>query len=257
MQPDYLLTEKKLKKLEKKLEAAADDALSGLASDASDYEKVKYCYEWIVNNTDYVHSKHDQSIRGVLIDHKAVCAGYSRTMQYLLAKVDVRCCYVSGKAVDGDLHAWNLLWIDGTPTYVDVTWGDPVTRGDDGSVTPGNELSYKYLGLTTKEMEREHIAWDPEKPMLPICKSPKYNYYHQSGLYMKTFDEGKFASLIQEAIERGETSVSFKVGGKKQCKAALAFVSSQEVFSCFPTAISSITYTDGGKIYTIEVSWEY
>lgn len=255
--PSYVLATKKLKSLEKKIEAAADDALSGLASDASDYEKVKYCYEWIVNNTDYVHSKHDQTIRGVLMDHKAVCAGYSRTMQYLLAKVGVQCCYVSGKAVDGDLHAWNLLWIDGTPTYVDVTWGDPVTKNDDGSVSPGNELIYDYLGLTTKEMNREHIAWDPEKPMLPICKSPKYNYYRQSGLYMKTFDKGKLAALVQDAENRGETSVRFKVAGKKQQKAALDFVSSSEVYSCLPEGVSGMTYTDGGDIYTVGIDWQY
>ncbi|WP_242513108.1 transglutaminase domain-containing protein [Streptococcus suis] len=76
------------------------------APTGSDYEKVKYFYEVIIKQTDYDLEAlqtnsvtwRSQGITSVLLDKKSVCAGYSRTFQYLCKKAGIDCIYVTGIA---------------------------------------------------------------------------------------------------------------------------------------------------------------
>lgn len=50
---------------------------------ASDYEKIKYFYEWIINWTVYQRNQCEQDITGVFLLRQSVCGGYSKAFQYL------------------------------------------------------------------------------------------------------------------------------------------------------------------------------
>ena len=109
------------------LEAAADECIAGISSEASDYEKIKYVYEYLINTTDYdAGSPNNQNIQSALLGHNSVCAGYSKAFQYILHRMGMFCTYVTGKTTDGSDHGWNMVRIDGVYYHVDVTWGDPV-----------------------------------------------------------------------------------------------------------------------------------
>ncbi len=92
-------------------------------------EKVKTVHDWIINNTTYDLSFADasQNIEGLIYNHTAVCAGYSKTFDYFMEVLDIPCDYITGYA-KGESHAWNRVMLDGQWYYIDVTWDDPVYR---------------------------------------------------------------------------------------------------------------------------------
>lgn len=108
------------------------------------YEKVKYIYESIILSTDYQKgTENEQDIRSVLLSHKSVCGGYSKTFLYLCDKADIPCGYVIGDIDGMDLHAWNFVVLDDKSYWVDVTWGDPTYEFFVPTVADG--ISYDYL----------------------------------------------------------------------------------------------------------------
>ena len=68
----------------------------------TDYQKILYVYEYIVNTVDYdLEAADNQNIYSVFVNRRSVCAGYSKATQYLLERLGVFCTYVTGTTLDG------------------------------------------------------------------------------------------------------------------------------------------------------------
>ncbi|MCR5295466.1 MAG: hypothetical protein K6E30_09910 [Lachnospiraceae bacterium] len=207
------------------IEERVREYLSSLPEGASEYQRVKAAYEYIIKNTDYEPgAAQGQNIQSALISRASVCAGYSRAFQYLLHRAGVFCAYLSGTVErDGrnEPHAWNLVRIDGTYTYVDVTWGDP----NYGGMPPGEgmpEITYDYLCLTSDEMERTSHRADEELQM-PDCSSKAYDYYFLNGCCFESFDEESVSSRLWAAVDNNIREVHFKYASYEEyAKAASA-----------------------------------
>ena len=113
----------------------------------SDYEKVKYIHDWMVDNFeyDYVSQNEDiYNVYGALANKKVVCEGYGRAYKYLLDGLGIENVLISGKATNSsgstENHAWNYVKLNGKWYAVDVTWDDPIIKGG-GKLT--KELKYK------------------------------------------------------------------------------------------------------------------
>ena len=64
---------------------------------ASEYDRIKYVYEYVIRTVDYVADARDsQNLFSALVGKESVCAGYARETQYLLEKLGVFCTYVTG-----------------------------------------------------------------------------------------------------------------------------------------------------------------
>ena len=201
------------------LEAAADACLAGISQDASDYEKIRYVYEYLIHTTDYREEGEDtQNIQSVLLNHSSVCAGYSKAFQYLLHRMGLFCTYLTGTIRDGGDHGWNLVRIDGTYYYVDVTWGDPVfanqVEGQENTV-----MNYNYLCCTEEDLFKTHVP-DGSVP-LPACTADDYNYYKQNGMYYETFDYDTIYQRFMESVWNGEDSIVMKFGSREAYDAAV------------------------------------
>lgn len=94
-------------------------------------EKIKVFHDYIVNNTKFDTEIENSSDRlnstsytayGLLINHKAICGGYTDTMAIYLDKLNIPNIRVSTTE-----HVWNLVNIDNSWLNLDVTWDDPVT----------------------------------------------------------------------------------------------------------------------------------
>ena len=102
-------------------------ALKGLDGNASEYDKIKYIFEYLVNTVDYnMEAPDNQNIYSALAGKASVCAGHSRAAQYLLQQTGIECIYVTGTIPGQGAHAWNIVKCGGQYYQMDVTFGDPV-----------------------------------------------------------------------------------------------------------------------------------
>ena len=203
---DFNVDSSQIDSIQAVIDEAAEEYLSSIPEGASDYQKVRLAYEYIINTTDYdLNSTQNQNIQSVFLNHLSVCAGYSRALQYLLNKAGVWCAYIEGTTGDNsEGHAWNLVKIDGNYTFVDPSWGDP-TYGEDATDASQLSIIYDYLCLTSDEMLRaKHIPSAAYE--LPECTDRSYDYYILNGLYYEGFDPDDISSALWHAVDEGERS---------------------------------------------------
>ncbi|MDO4467437.1 MAG: transglutaminase domain-containing protein [Bacillota bacterium] len=179
----------------------------------STYDKIRYIYEYIIETTDYnLQANYNQDIRSVLLYQSSVCAGYSRTFQYLCNLLEIPCIYVTGTGKDGESHSWNQVQIDGNWYWVDVTWGDPVYENESGM---GNVMNYNYLCVSDKDFLDTHVINTgfslsnyscSDIYVYPSCTDDSYNYYVLEGCYFDYYDryevEAYFANLLKNGYIR-------------------------------------------------------
>ncbi len=193
------------------LEATANECIYGIGEGASDYEKIKSVYEYIIDLADYdANGRDTQNIQSVLLYQASVCAGYSKTFQYILNRMGMFCTYITGTIRDGGDHGWNMVRIGENYYYVDVTWGDPVFANQMEGEGEAMVINYNYLCCTETELFRTHIpSGDIE---LPSCLSEDYNYYRLNGYYYETFDYGTIYGKLMDSVWNGESSIVMKFG---------------------------------------------
>lgn len=199
------LSEKKV--LDTKIGAAVNQALQGLNSGASEYDKIKHLHDYIVLRTEYgLSSKHNQNIVSVLVDKISVCAGYSKTMQYLLNKVGIECLWIEGTS-DGMGHAWNIVKIGGKYYNLDVTWDDPIMSKSMDYYE--NFISYEFFLVTDAQLSKTHKR-DSSSIPLPICNNTSMNYYAQEGLLFDKFDPAVVVPKVVKLVNNRAQCFSFK-----------------------------------------------
>ena len=64
-EPGYRLSQEEIPAVQEAMEAAYQQVVSALPTDASDYDRAKAVYEYVIRNTEYVSSPDDQSLAGV------------------------------------------------------------------------------------------------------------------------------------------------------------------------------------------------
>lgn len=214
------------------LEAAADACIEQIAADATDYEKIKAVYEYVIDTTEYdVNSVDSQNIQSALLYHSSVCAGYSRAFQYILHRMGLFCTYITGTIVDGGDHGWNMVRIAetelpgetlaGVPEtevseyyyYVDVTWGDPVFAGSMDDYDTESTINYNYLCCTEYDLFKTHVPDDSVE--LPECTSDAYDYYKLNGFYYESFDRETIYQALMESVQSDETRIMMKFGSEE------------------------------------------
>ncbi len=194
------------KEKKKLLQNTADEILEGAPK--GKYKKVKYIYEYIINNTDYdLYASDNQSVYSVLINKASVCGGYSRTFLYLCDRAGIECGYVAGEILCKDTHAWNFVKIDGQYYWVDATWGDPSY----GNYTNDSEtILYDYLCVTDDEILPGRVmSNDPsfsgyetaEVFEYPSCTDGSLNYFVRHGIYFETYDRNAVSDAILSEAE--------------------------------------------------------
>ena len=109
---------------------AAEYLLRGVRGNnaLNDVEKALVLHDRLAVWTEYdldFSTKAIYSAVGPLANQSGVCQGYALAYMYLLDKVGIESDLCRSSALD---HAWNIVYINGTPYYTDVTWDDPVNN---------------------------------------------------------------------------------------------------------------------------------
>ena len=208
------------------VDAIADNVVAAVANENA-YNKLKYFYEWIINWTIYQSNECDQDFTSVFLLKQSVCAGYSRTFQYLCKKAGIKCTYVPGDT--DEPHAWNLVELNGKYYWVDVTWGDPIY--DDGTQT----LNYHYFMTTDEVLFRTHYTLDGTVLLsstdkidvfkFPQCTDNSLSYYVQTGSYFPTYDYyGIRNYVLQKLNENPYQYFEFQIGDIASYQQALDYL---------------------------------
>lgn len=194
----YTLSVEEIDGLIPQVDAFTSACFQSIAGAESDYEKILGVYRYLIENTDYVLDVQDQSMICLMTQHRATCAGYAKSFQYLMHQLGIPCTLALGTGKGGENHGWNIVKCGGDWYQVDVTWGDPV----DENGNPGTSLDYTYFMLTDEEMYRDHTL-DSALPV-PVCTATTYNYYRQSGLQLSSWDSVSYESLLRNAAAQGD-----------------------------------------------------
>ena len=200
--PVYTMDQAQRQATQAQIDQWAADCFATIPQGASDYDKALGVFTYIIQHADY-QVVDNNSIVNIMVGGAGLCGCYAKTTQYLLGLLGVDTAYITGQA-QGESHAWNLAWLDGTPCWIDTTWGDPVFTGGDDSQGP----AYEYFGLTTDDLLRTHTIDD--KVPVPDCTSNSNNYFFRNGLYFSAYDPDALTALFQRALAAGQRQVSVR-----------------------------------------------
>lgn len=248
----YTLEETRL--LQISIDQYVSRCFSGISLRASDYDKVKYIYEYIIEHTEYVlDSPDNQNILSVFINGESVCQGYAKAAQYLLERLDVPCTMVVGKVNSGEGHAWNLVQIDGAYYYMDPTWGDASYRMDGQLMQSSSTLiSYEFLNITTEQLLATHVI-DSVVPM-PQCIATEANYYIRENLYFTNYNEAAVRAAFENAYAEGRETVTFKCADPIVfAKMQEELITNQKIFLFLSEQTQSVIYAVDDQLYTISI----
>ena len=210
--PGYCYTLEEIKERQAKIDEFTDEFIAGISSRESDYNKILYTYETIIQRTDYdLNAMNNQHIDSVILGKTSVCAGYAKATKYLLNRLGVECIYVVGNVTteNGGPHAWTIVTCEGDTYFVDTTWGDPVYNQmievDSDIYLP--EISYDYLCCNEEQLFKTHeLRTDFE---IPTCTSLEWNYYVVNGRYFTEYNSDEIFELIEKDISNQQKTSVF------------------------------------------------
>lgn len=247
----YIMSEQEEAGFRSKIDEYVKEYKSGLKEDASEYQKVRYTYEYLIDNTEYVlDSEYNQNICSVMAYHKSVCLGYAKSMQYLLNEVGVKSTIVEGIAASGEAHAWNMVQIGGAFYYTDVTWGDSSYTNGNSVVKVLSGINYDFLNITTEELEHTHTI-DNVVP-LPQCVEIADNYYVREGLYFDFINTNALSWVFKNAYERDDDHVTVKCANDSVFQEMKFYLlEEQNIFEYLPEGTDTLSYGENHEMHTL------
>lgn len=170
----------------------------------SDYNKVKYIYEWVAKNSAYGHGNYYNSSYGPIVDGSGTCLGYARAEFYLLSLAGFDCIYEFGKGIN-DTHVWLKVNIGGKWYNIDAGWSDPEGAGKKDP----NHVEYTFLCVTDAFMKNTRSSvFDMSKYYSsPAANSDSLNWYKLNDAYAESYEEA--VSLLKaqaKAVLKGMKS---------------------------------------------------
>lgn len=264
LEPVYSYDEEEKEERASVIEAAAGEYLAGIEADATDYEKILYIYEALVNRVEYDQDAPDnQNIYSVFAGERSVCAGYAKATQYLLERLGVFCTYVTGTAWNGQAHAWNLVSCSGDYYYVDTTWGDPVFQAEEGGETSvSGHISYDYMCCSEEQLLKTHTPDDTVE--LPECTKMDANYYVMNGMYYEAYDRERVLENMNQVISEGGNPVVVKFAEEQVYQQAKNDIleqvvkqAAQNLADWYGLSRVNYQYMDEEKLNKITIYWEY
>ncbi|GAA4296847.1 hypothetical protein GCM10023183_04000 [Nibribacter koreensis] len=148
---------------------------------ASDHEKARSIYAWIVKNLSYDHALAKRknipspSIKHILRTRKAICSGYSALFKAMCDIAGLECEIVIGysreynekvkrrKSFTWSDHGWNAVKIDSVWYPLDATWERKEKR------QKGTTIGYNYFLTDPKEFILDHL---PAVPYWQLLSCP-------------------------------------------------------------------------------------
>ena len=212
-------TEQEIAERNDRLNAAVKSIADQVPSGADEFERALFVHDYIITHCDYDQegAKDPDALVGVtaydcLVDHLAVCSGYSRAYQMVLQRMGMECGICSGMS-GSESHAWNYVQIGGKYYWVDVTFDDPVNASGSSS---GIEHSYF---LMDDEMLLRTRSIGSDDPFVPTCASLEQNYYVRNGLFLETYTPEAVDEILAREASSRHVEIMFRTA--EACQQAM------------------------------------
>ena len=239
----------------------------------SDLEKIIYINNYICRACEYDKTIKKDNIYdayGALVNHTAVCEGYSMAFKALADQVGISSCLVSSDSLG---HAWNMVKLNGKYYMLDVTWDD--SEGDFRGISTQYLLkSLSWFnssagGHVANDYKIKGIGPDPsaanDTQYDKASWSGRYNYIFlvNGGLYgtdgsgkiVKYSCDGKTVSIERELIDLSEKKWIIKGKGSYYTVQTGLVVSSlgDKLYYSLPESIMQYNVKTGEskEVYTL------
>ncbi len=140
---------------------------------------------------------------GALVNHKAVCDGFSSAYSLIAQYFGFKCMIVNGKSSyhrnSQVEHAWNIVEYNGNFYHIDSTW-------DVNTYEVIKEYSYDYFGLDDDEILMDH-DWDYEST--PKCVANELSYFVANDLLARS--ESQIEDIIYRQMKQKEKVIRLKI----------------------------------------------
>ncbi len=237
------------------LQQKADEIVSQAQNLPTDYEKILFVHDYLVENTEYDSAgasseKHDlwNTAYGCLIRGSAVCQGYAEAFQIIMEKLDIPCGICSGIA-KYEKHAWNYVCIDGVYYWIDVTWDDPVREGAELKGT-----SHIYF-LVNDDMLFRTRTLDEDNLFVPQCTSIENNYYVRNGNYLTEYSFDEINRRMSENFDTGNIELMYADGNSFYTAVQRLFTDGEIWKTSVFEMGGSVQYSYDEDMYTIWVKF--
>lgn len=198
------------------LRKALEDAVWEIDKNAkNDKEILMGISEFLQRNVEYDMEESNRSSRkkskspmshnayGALVNHKAVCDGFSSAYSLIAQYFGMRCMVIEGKSsyqsMENTGHAWNIIEYDNAYYHIDSTW-------DANIYHTTQYYSYDYFGLDDNEIAVDH-EWDIHTA--PKCDSNKLSYFLSNGLY--AYSESQIEDIILKKMKYRNKVIRLKI----------------------------------------------
>ncbi len=205
---DYMLDKAEYREKVQQLEEKVDKVMTDIALLDTAFEKEIYIHDLIIDTCTYIISDDliQSTAYGVLVDGEASCEGYAKAAKLLLDACGVDNYLVCGTAMreDGSKegHMWNIVFIDGKPYNLDVTWDDPL---GDGAL---QNKRYSYFNITDAAIQKTH-SFDGA----PVgCIYEDENYFSKNQKLFDSYDadmRNSLSELIAKESKAGKIDIRF------------------------------------------------
>ncbi|MCR5271407.1 MAG: hypothetical protein K6E13_00280 [Lachnospiraceae bacterium] len=219
--PGYSMTKTERDSIQEQIDSAVSGYTDAVPAEADDYTKLKILYTLLASNVTYdKNAKDNQTIVSVFLNRSTVCQGFANALQYLATKCGIQSIVVTGMGME-ELHAWNMINIEGSFYHVDVTWAN-TTFTDTETENSASIINYSYLCMTDSDISADYTITSTFD--IPIAEDTTYTYFVHENRCFDTFDEGILGSVLNEAVTNQDESVSLKFMTQEAYDAAVNYL---------------------------------
>lgn len=159
-------------------------------------EQALWLHDVVIANVRYGDSKgiNAHNLTGVILDGEAVCEGIAKTYKFLCDLANIPCIYVSGK-LDKTPHGWNMIWVGGGTSFVDVT----------NDIRNGGGYDRDHFLRSAAEMKG--YTWNTKN--IPDCK-----IRNTSNAFFTVRDKKELVNILRSNTDKPSLSLSLQFSKK-------------------------------------------
>jgi len=186
-----------------KMEAIEEKLLEVLSAveGMTDEEKAMYIHDYVIKSAHYnTKAENRMNAYGALVEGKALCDGLADAYALLCGAAGLKCGIVLGTT--SELHAWNIVQIDGKYTYLDIT-----RANEDHDKL--NQIHHYTFGLGDARMKALGYKTDSDyAKIIPAAVDiPNKGEKNKTNIHSGENVATRIDEIIKLATSRGDTDL--------------------------------------------------